>query len=94
MFMAQLAYQLNDNTLGNKFINNIDEFLIDQLDYNYHLLQDNPDRVNQRDVQISLQVLNGMTEYTKTAHQTALSNKLEAQLKAYETKFAPLLGQR
>ncbi|MFA6248099.1 MAG: hypothetical protein WC615_14265 [Mucilaginibacter sp.] len=90
----QIAYQLNDTALGNKFVNNIDKFLVDQLDYNAYLLKDDMNRVNQRDVQISMQVLNGMAEYAKTAKQTAISNKLEAQLKDYATKFAPIIGQQ
>ncbi len=94
MFLAQTAYQLNDTALGNKFVNNIDKFLVDQLDYNAYLLKDDMNRVNQRDVQISMQVLNGMAEYAKDAKQTAISNKLEAQLKDYATKFAPIIGQQ
>jgi hypothetical protein len=46
-----------------------------------------------RDVQIGLQVLNGITEFSKAGHQDALSNKLAAQLKDYATKFAPVLGK-
>ncbi|MCO5936296.1 DUF2723 domain-containing protein [Mucilaginibacter sp. RB4R14] len=94
MFLAQLAYQLGDARLGNKFVANVDKFLVDQLDYNYYLLKDNANRVNSRDVQIGMQVLNGMSEYAKTAKQTAVGNKLDAQLKDYETKFSALLGQQ
>jgi hypothetical protein len=93
MFLAQAAYQLNDATLGNKWVNNIDNYLVDQLDYNYHLLQDNANSVNRRDVQIALQVMNGLANFTQTSHQTALSNKLQAQLKEYGTKFGSILGQ-
>ena len=93
MFLAQAAYQLNDAALGNKWVNNIDTYLVDQLDYNYHLLQDDANSVNRRDVQIALQVINGMADFTRTSHQTALNQKLEAQLKDYGTKFAPVLGQ-
>jgi hypothetical protein len=41
-----------------------------------------------------MQVLNGMAEYAKTANQTAISNKLEAQLKDYATRFAAIIGQQ
>jgi hypothetical protein len=93
LFMAQIAYRLGDPKLGNKIVNAIDSFLTDQLNYNYYQLQNGGGNINIRDVQIGLQVLNGITEFSKTGHQDALSNKLSAQLKDYATKFAPVLGK-
>ncbi|MBK0378320.1 glycosyltransferase family 117 protein [Mucilaginibacter segetis] len=92
MFMAQIAYRLNDATLGNKIVNRIDKYITDQLDYNAYLLQNNSSDMNMRDVQIGLQILNGITEFTKQGHQQALSDKLAAQLKTYEYKFSSILG--
>ncbi|MDB5001126.1 MAG: multidrug transporter [Mucilaginibacter sp.] len=93
LFMAQIAYRLGDPKLGNKLVNAIDSFLTDQLNYNYYQLQNGGGNINVRDVQIGLQVLNGITEFSKAGHQDALSNKLSAQLKDYATKFAPVLGK-
>jgi hypothetical protein len=93
MFLAQLAYHSGDAALGNKIVNGIDKHLTDLLDFNYYQLQNNGSNLDLRDVQISLQVLNGMTQYTKEANQSALSNKFAAQLKDYETKFQSVLGR-
>jgi hypothetical protein len=93
LFMAQIAYRLGDPKLGNKIVNAIDSFLTDQLNYNYYQLQNGGGNINLRDVQIGLQVLNGIAEFSKAGHQDALSNKLSAKLKDYATKFSPVLGK-
>ncbi|WP_183559732.1 DUF2723 domain-containing protein [Mucilaginibacter sp. SP1R1] len=94
LFLAQLAFQLNDVVLGKKIVNGIDDYVTDQLDYNYRLLADNANNLNMRDVQISLQLLNGIADFTKESKQADVYNKVEAQLKDYMKKFAPVLGQQ
>ncbi len=94
IFMAQTAYELHDIILGNKFINSVDGYIADQLDYNYYLLQNNSGDLNARDVQYGISFLNGITGMTGENHQTALNNKLKAQLKDYETKFAAILQRQ
>jgi len=94
IFMAQTAYTLHDMVLGNKFVNSVDDFLTDQLDYNYHLLQDNSMNLDVRTVQYGISFLNGLAGVTGENHQTALNNKLKAQLKDYETKFASIMRQQ
>ncbi|MDB4903082.1 MAG: multidrug transporter [Mucilaginibacter sp.] len=94
IFMAQTAYELHDIILGNKFINSVDGYITDQLDYNYYLLQNNSGDLNARDVQYGISFLNGITGMTGENHQTALNNKLKAQLKDYETKFAAILQRQ
>jgi hypothetical protein len=94
IFMAQTAYQLQDVVLANKFINSVDSYITDQLDYNYYLLQSNSGELNTRDVQYGISFLNGITSMAGENHQTALNNKLKAQLKDYETKFAPILQRQ
>ncbi|MFD0792932.1 DUF2723 domain-containing protein [Mucilaginibacter litoreus] len=93
LFLAQMAYDMGDTKLGNKFVSSIDNYITDLLDYNHHLLQDNASQVDTRDVQIGMQILNGMVNYTEEAHQTTLNKKFAAQLKDYGSKFAPILGQ-
>jgi hypothetical protein len=92
-FLAQSAYKLDDLKLGNKYIKSVDNFVTDQLDYNYTLLQNNKEGIDQRTVQIGVQLLNSMADTAKNNHQTALSNQLQAQLKDYENKFAVLEGK-
>ena len=91
-FLAQTAYKLDDLKLGNKYVRSLDDFITDQLDYNYSLLQNKQD-IDQRTVQIGVQLLNGMADTTKNNRQTELSNQLQAQLKDYENKFAVLQGR-
>ncbi len=89
-FLAETAYKLNDLNLGNKYVKSVDNFITDQLDYNYSLLQNNKDGIDQRTVQLGMQLLNGMTDTTRNNRQTELSSLLQAQLKDYENKFAVL----
>ncbi|MBL4675534.1 MAG: DUF2723 domain-containing protein [Mucilaginibacter sp.] len=92
MYLAQMAYNLGDNKLGNKIVTNIDKYLMDQFGYFYYLLQTDKNRVPVRDVQIGMQVLDHMVENTEKAHQTELHKKIDAELQDYTKKFAPVLG--
>jgi len=94
LYLAQASYKLNDVVLGNKISDDIDDYLTDQLDYNYYLLQDNSDQISPRDINIGVQIIAALAQFAKDAHQTALSNKLEGQYKDYATKFASILSQR
>ncbi|TWR25808.1 DUF2723 domain-containing protein [Mucilaginibacter pallidiroseus] len=94
MFLAQKAYQLGDIALGNKMANNVDDYVIDQLKFNYNQLKNSGNNLNLRDVQISLQVLNDLGGFAKTAGQTAIGNKLHAQLKEYQSKFAGVISKQ
>jgi len=93
-YLAQAAYNLHDIVMGNKFVNGIDNYLTDQLDYDYYQLQNNSNDLSVRDINISVQLIGGMMEFTKDNHQTALYNKLSAQFKDYQSKFASLLRQQ
>jgi hypothetical protein len=93
-FLAQTAYKLDDLKLGNKYVKSVDNFITDQLDYNYALLQKNDNEaVDARTVQFGVQLLNGMVDTVKNKHQDALGNQLQLQLKDYENKFAVLGGK-
>ena len=91
--LAQTAYKLDDIKLGNRYVKSVDNFITDQLDYNYTLLQNDKEDIDQRTVQIGVQLLNVMADTTGNHHQTELSNQLQAQLKDYESKFAVLSGR-
>jgi Protein of unknown function (DUF2723) len=92
-FLAETAYKLNDKTLGNKYVKSVDNFITDQLDYNYSLVQNNKEGIDQRTIQLGVQLLNGMADTMKKNDQPELSNLLQAQLKDYENKFAVLQGR-
>ncbi len=91
--LARTAYKLDDTSLGNRYVKGVDNFITDQLDYNYSLLQNNKEGIDNRTVQIGMQLLNGMADSAKTSNQPELGNQLLAQLKDYENKFA-ILQQR
>jgi translation initiation factor IF-1 len=92
-FLVATAYSLNDIGYANKFVNSIDTYLTDQLNYNYYMLQNDANSVDMHTVQMGLSLLNGMAELVKENHQTALANKLQIQLKDYEGKFSSLMGR-
>ena len=93
-FIVATAYTLNDVTLANRYVNSIDNYVADQLDYNYSLLQKDVSSVDQRTVQLGLSLLNALAQATKENHQSALSEKVDKQLKDYESKFAAVVGKQ
>jgi hypothetical protein len=93
-YLAQSCYSLHDIVLGNKITTGIDNYLTDQLDYNYYLLKNNGDGLDLRTVQMGIQLLGGLAELTKDSHQTVLNNQLQAQFKDYQDKFSSVLGRQ
>ena len=91
VFMAQTAYELHDLVLGNKFVKSVDDYLVDQLNYNYYLMQNSSNDFSARDVQYGISFLNGMAGITGENHQTVMNNKIKAQLADYEGKFSAVL---
>jgi len=94
LYLAEASFKLNDVVQGDKFANDIDDYLTDQLDYNYYLLQNNSEDLDPRTVNIGVQLIGALSEFTKDAHQTALYNKLNAQYKDYQTKFGNVLSRQ
>jgi hypothetical protein len=92
--LAQMAYRLNDNILGDRIVNSVDEYIVDQLAYQYYLQTSGSSNLDTRDVQMGVIMINQMLQFTTASHRTALVNKLNTQLKDYETKFGSLLNQQ
>jgi hypothetical protein len=90
-FIAETAYNLGDKTLGAKYVKSVANFIADQLDYNYNLLQNDKINIDQRTVQLGVQLLNGMADTTRNNNEMELSKQLQAQLKDYSNKFAVLM---
>jgi hypothetical protein len=88
------AYRLHANSLANKYVSSMDNYIIDQLNYDYNLLQASPADVNGSNVQFEMSVLNAMTQVTKENQELALNTKLQAQLSDYESKFAGVIGKQ
>ncbi|MDB5111566.1 MAG: hypothetical protein JWR67_2680 [Mucilaginibacter sp.] len=90
--IADTSYKLNELAIGNKLVNSVDGYITDQLDYNYHLLQNDADTMNIRNVKYNISFLNNLVNITKDHHQTMLNDKLVAQLNDYESKFKSILN--
>ncbi len=92
-YIADSAYHLKDLKLGNKYMNSVNAYLKDQLDYNYRLFKKEPDTVSLRDVQMGVSLINAMAGTTKENNQVALNTMLESELRDYEGKFSAILGK-
>jgi hypothetical protein len=89
-YLAQSAYEVGDAALGNKLVKLVDDYVVDQLAFNFTVYQQDSNNVDSRAVQLSLSLLNGMENLTKSFHQTEWTNKTAAQLKDYSGKFGAL----
>ncbi|MCO5945681.1 glycosyltransferase family 117 protein [Mucilaginibacter flavidus] len=94
IFMAQTSYNLHDNVLGNKLMTSVNDYLIDQLDYNYYLMKDNSGAFDIRTVQYGVSFLNAMVEFTGESHQTQLTKKFSDEMKDYTNKFGGVLQRQ
>jgi hypothetical protein len=92
-YMVESLFRMGETQLGVKLATQIDDYIIDQLKFNYTLFEKGDANLNQRDVQLSLSLLNGMVTLTKDHKQDALSAKISAQLKEYGTKFGGMQQQ-
>ncbi|MCJ8209317.1 DUF2723 domain-containing protein [Mucilaginibacter sp. RS28] len=93
-YLADTAYHLQEVNLANKYVKSTTAYLKDQLDYNYHLYQNDADTVNVREVQVGMWTLNQMTDLTKKYNQPVLYAQLDKELKDYEQKFSGILGKQ
>ncbi|HVS94385.1 MAG TPA: DUF2723 domain-containing protein [Mucilaginibacter sp.] len=92
-FLVANAYALGDINYANRYAASIENYVKDQLDYNYSLIQSSPDNIDTRTVQLGLSLLNALTDLTKENHQAAMSDKFGKEFKDYEGKFSPVLGR-
>lgn len=93
-YLADTACHLQDFKLANKMLASIDTYVKDQLDYNYHQLQNDADTVNLRDVQIGISLLKEMAQLGNKHSQLAVNARLQQHLAEYRQKFAPLINQQ
>ncbi|WP_214069973.1 DUF2723 domain-containing protein [Mucilaginibacter sp. dw_454] len=93
-YIAQSAYKLGDVNLANRYVNSINDYVVDQLEYANRQMQDNTGMFSGRDVQMGVQLLYEMADAAKQNHQTQLAGKLDAEGKKYETVFGALFSQQ
>jgi hypothetical protein len=93
-YIIDTAYRLHATDLANKYVFSMDNYLTDQLTYNYNLLQASPSDVNMQNLQFEMSVLDAMTRLTKDHQQLALNGKLQAQLNDFSSKFSGMLAKQ
>lgn len=90
-WLIDTAYRLHDKGTANKYVASADNYLTDQLNYNYNLLQSSPGDVNGSDVQFEMSVLNGIAGLTKQYDSPELYAKLQGQVEDYSKKFSSVI---
>ncbi|RKR80188.1 uncharacterized protein DUF2723 [Mucilaginibacter gracilis] len=91
--LAETAYKLHDYGIGTRYIKSVDNYVTDQLEYNYNLMDKQSGGLDIRNIQISMSLLSAMVDTTRNNNQPQLSAQLYAKLKDYSNKFAPLQGR-
>ncbi|RFZ82386.1 DUF2723 domain-containing protein [Mucilaginibacter terrenus] len=89
-YMLQTAFHAGDTAFGLKLMKTLDDYIMDQLKYNYAVYQQDSNNVDVRSVQLALSMLNGMNGVAKSVNQTQWATQTDAQLKDYSTKFGGL----
>jgi hypothetical protein len=92
-YLVETAYRTGETQLGNKIAGQIDDYLVNLLDYSYTMMQDGKTGTDSRDIQLSVSLLNGLVTLTKDYHQPVLNKKYAEQLKGYEAKFGTMQQQ-
>ncbi|MGI4804114.1 MAG: hypothetical protein ACRYFL_05045, partial [Janthinobacterium lividum] len=88
-YLADLAYQINDKPIGEKTVNQIMSYVSDQLNY-YASMDDDNRRMNGRDIQLCISVLNEMVKLTADNKEPALNKKATALISEYQMKFSSM----
>lgn len=93
LYLADTAFKLKDINLGRRLVNSVRTFVKDQLDYNYHLLQNSPDTMDLHTVQVGISSLNSMAMIAKNNKDQVFYASVDRQLQDYESKFASVLNR-
>jgi len=86
-YLVDNAYKVGSTALALKWTNEIDDYLVNLLDYTEKAAAGSGD-YNPRDIQLGLSVINGLATLAKDNHQDALATRLTNQFKGYETKLS------
>jgi hypothetical protein len=92
-YLVESAYRVGETQLGNKLAGQIEDYLTDLLNFNYTQLQDGKASANDRDVQLSMSLFNGLVGMTDTYHQTTLNKRLSEKFKGFQAKFGTMQQQ-
>lgn len=86
-YLLESAYRVGEFKIGNKLAEQIDDYLVNMLDYKYATVQNGDASGSDRDMQFTMSLLNGLVGLTKDFHQTTLNKKYADQLKSFSSKF-------
>src|ERR1043165_9342160 len=64
-YLLESAYRLGDTQYGNRIASQIDDYLVNLLNYTHAMIQDGRMSADSRDVQLSMSLLNGLVDMTK-----------------------------
>jgi hypothetical protein len=82
-YLVEFAYKLGSTQLANKWVNQMDDYITNLMDYTIKASQNGSGDLNNRDIQLSMSVLNGLETLTKDFHQDELNKKISSQYKTY-----------
>ncbi|MEO7211428.1 DUF2723 domain-containing protein [Mucilaginibacter sp.] len=91
--IAKSFFKAGETELATKTVKTIDDYVINELSFNYKVYQQDESQIDRRSVQIGLYLLNNMQILSENFNQKAWADKTAAQLKDYSTKFAALINQ-
>ncbi|MBE9584689.1 DUF2723 domain-containing protein [Mucilaginibacter sp. JRF] len=86
-YLLESAYRVGETKIGNKLAAQIDDYLVDMLNYKYESMQNGDSSGSDRDIQFTMSLLNGLVGLTKDFHQTTLNKTYSDQLKNFSSKF-------
>ncbi|RVU01623.1 DUF2723 domain-containing protein [Mucilaginibacter limnophilus] len=89
-YLVENAYTLGETRLANTWAEQIEDYLVNLLDYNYSQLQNGNVSADNRDIQLSMSLLNGLVKMTESFHQPVLHKKFNDHFKNFETKFGTM----
>lgn len=92
-YLVESAFKAGNPQLANKWAEELNNFLNQILSYNADMQQNNPDKVNTHEVQLTMSILNGLNGLAKDNHQAALNAKLDKEFKDYEGKLSAVLSR-
>ncbi|MES2809002.1 MAG: DUF2723 domain-containing protein [Bacteroidota bacterium] len=88
--LAQRAFKVNETAFAIRYFNNVDNYIVDYLDYATRQMQNKSGAFSSYNIETAFDILYGMADAARNAHQSKLYDKYMAQISKYEPQFAPL----
>ncbi|MBS1533344.1 MAG: DUF2723 domain-containing protein [Bacteroidetes bacterium] len=92
-WLIDTAFRLNDKTTAKKYTTSAVNYLTDQLNYSYSLLQSSPGDVNAGNVQFEVSALHSIANLNKEYHEPELAARLQDEADDYMKKFKEVINR-